>query len=195
MALDRAYSVLTLKAVDEDKRILEGVATTPSTDRQGDTVNPLGAKFSLPIPFLMQHDASPESSVGHVVAATPTKDGIKVRIQIEKDPLLPELDKAWARIRKGLVRGLSIGFKPIDPPTPIKGTYGLNFDTWEWLELSGVVIAANQQASITSIKSFDRQHRAATGKLRAGVPLLMKQPPPRQRTFVTLIPRHPPPTE
>lgn len=182
MAMNRAYSLLELKAVDEEKRILEGWATTPSTDRMGDQVNPLGAKFTLPIPFLMQHDASPESSVGHVIEATPTKSGIKVKIKIEKDPLLPELDKAWARIKKKLVRGLSIGFSPIDPPTPIKGTHGLYFDTWSWLELSGVVIAANQDASITTIKSLDTKQRAASGAsppsvhASPGVPGITKQP-------------------
>lgn len=159
----RAYSVLEIKSVDEEQRIIEGVATTPEPDRSEDVVNPLGARFKLPLPFLMQHDASPESSVGHVISATPTKAGIKVRIQIEKDPLLPELDKAWARIKKGLVRGLSIGFRPTEDPTPIKGTYGVLYDAWEWLELSGVVIPANAGAMMTSIKSIDQKQRAASG--------------------------------
>lgn len=171
--MNRAYSILDLKAVDEDKRILEGIATTPTADRMEDRVNPLGAKYKLPIPFLMQHDAAPESSVGHVISASVTKDGIKVRIQVEKDPLLPELDKAWARIKKGLVRGLSIGFRPTETPKAIKGSYGVLFDAWEWLELSAVVIPANAEASITSIKSFHHK-QAAPGH----------QPSPRQGNAV-----------
>ncbi len=161
---NRMYSHLTQLAFDDAQRIFDGIATTPRTDRMEDKVNPLGGKFDLKqLPFLMQHDASPESSVGHVIAATPTKDGIKVRVKIESDPLLPELDKAWARIKKGLVRGLSIGFRPLAPPKPIKGTMGVLYDEWEWLELSGVVIAANADASITMIKSLDDRQRAASG--------------------------------
>ena len=41
-----AYSVLTIKEVSEDKRIISGMATTPEPDRVGDIVeleSPLGA--------------------------------------------------------------------------------------------------------------------------------------------------------
>ena len=54
--MNRAYSLLTLKAVDEDARIITGMATTPTPDRLQDVVEPRGAQFKLPIPFLWQHD-------------------------------------------------------------------------------------------------------------------------------------------
>ncbi|HET7375515.1 MAG TPA: hypothetical protein VFK30_02340, partial [Anaerolineae bacterium] len=44
----RAYSILEIKSFDEEQRIIEGVATTPTADRVGDIVRPLGAKFKLP---------------------------------------------------------------------------------------------------------------------------------------------------
>jgi hypothetical protein len=43
--MNRAYSILTVKAVEEDQRIIRGMATTPSPDRVGDIVEPLGVKF------------------------------------------------------------------------------------------------------------------------------------------------------
>src|SRR5690606_23572056 len=73
----RAYSVLEIKAVDAEKREIEGIATTPSVDRVGDVVEPFGAKFTLPIPLLHHHRH--DQPVGQVVSAKPTKDGISIR--------------------------------------------------------------------------------------------------------------------
>ena len=192
--MDRAYSLLEIKAVDDEARVIEGIASTPSTDRMGDIVEPLGAEYTLPIPFLWQHE-SRESPIGNVVAAKPTKDGIPVRIQIESDdmpgPLKDRLDYAWRSIKKGLVRGLSIGFAPIGDPEPIKGTYGFRFPKWEWLELSAVTIPANAEASISLVKSIDAELRAATGQEQPGEPVQKK--PGASGKPVKIIPRNAPP--
>lgn len=157
----RAYSTLTLKAVDEDKRLIEGVASTPVVDRVGDIIEPQGAQFKLPIPLLWQH--RPDQPIGHVVSATATKSGIQIRAQIAKD-VLPRIDEAWTLIKAGLVRGLSIGFRPLENGVEsIKGSFGVRYKQWEWLELSAVTIPANADASITTIKSFDVGCPAALG--------------------------------
>lgn len=161
--LQRAYSVLTVKSVDDDKRIIEGMASTPETDRQGDIVEPAGAEFSLPLPLLWQHN--PGEPIGQVTWAQVTSKGIKIRAQIAKD-LLPRIDEAWALIKSGLVRGLSIGFNPLESAR-IDGTFGYRFMKWEWLELSAVTIPANAGAGVLSVKdirSFDAAHLAATGR-------------------------------
>jgi Escherichia/Staphylococcus phage prohead protease len=55
METHRAYSLLTEKAVtqDADWVYIEGIASTPAVDRVGDVVEPLGAKFSTPMPLIM----------------------------------------------------------------------------------------------------------------------------------------------
>ncbi len=84
-------------------------------------------------------------------------------------PTLKErLDVARAEMKAGLVRGLSIGFSNLESE-PIKGTYGLRFTKWDWMELSAVTIPANAEASIQTIKSIDTRHLAASGKKVAGV--------------------------
>ena len=159
--LNRAYSTIEIRSVDDDKRIIEGIASTPVADRMGDVVDPMGAEFKLPIPLLFQHDSG--QPIGHVIKATVTKAGIRITAQIAKG-VLPRIEEAWALIKSGLVRGLSIGFRPTEDPEPIKGTYGVTFKKWEWLELSAVTIAANADASITQIKSADQAAlRAAHG--------------------------------
>lgn len=173
----RAYSQLELKSVDDDKRVLTGIASTPTVDRMGDIVEPKGAEFKLPIPFLWQHDSS--QPVGHVTKARVTSAGIEVEVQIarieEPGRLKDRIDEAWQSIKSGLVRGLSIGFSPIESAR-IEGSYGNRFLKWSWLELSGVTIPANAEASILAIKSADTATRAALGLTRKGAVVLSTSP-------------------
>lgn len=174
--MNRAYSLLTVKAVDEDRRVIEGIASTPSVDRMEDIVEPKGAEYKLPIPLLKGH--SSREPIGHVTAAKVTKDGIEIRAQLvkidESGTLKDRLDEAWQEIKSGLVRGLSIGFKAIETAR-IEGTMGIRFLKWQWLELSAVVIPANADATITAIKSLDSAQRAASG--HSAAPVVRVNPP------------------
>ena len=155
--MNRAYSVLHLKAVNDDLRIVEGVATTPKTDRMGDVIEPKGARFTLPIPLLWQHKA--DEPIGQVIAAEVTDAGIKITAKLASG--IQRIDEAWAMIKSGLVRGLSIGFRPLNAQ-PMKGG-GVHFSTWDWFELSAVTVPANAEASITNIKAFATKGTSATG--------------------------------
>jgi len=160
--MNRAYSLLTVKSLDDEQRQLTGIATSPSTDRLGDVVEPKGGEFSLPIPFLFHHDA--QQPIGHVTQAKVSDQGIEVTVQLarvnEPGRLKDRLDEAWQSIKAGLVRGLSIGFKALDSER-IKDSFGLRFTRWSLLEISAVTIPANADASIVSIKSIDTEQRAA----------------------------------
>lgn len=197
--LKRAYSLFEIKAADDEKRELTGIATTPSVDSYGDIVEPKGAEFTLPIPFLWQHNSS--QPIGHVTNAKITKDGIEVVVKLvstdEPGKLKERLDEAWQSIKLKLVRGLSIGFSPIEY-SRIEETYAYRYIKWAWRELSAVTIPANDDAQIItvkSIKSIDAQLRAASGLNRSGVALIKSSPasrditPARKRGPVQLIPR------
>lgn len=163
--MNRAYSLLTVKAVDEDQRIITGIATTPEVDRQGDIVEPDGAEYKLPLPLLWQHNST--QPIGHVIAAKVTKAGIEIKAQIAKmdEPgtLKDRLDEAWQSLKSGLVQGLSIGFKEIEYAR-IENSYGLRYLKWLWLELSAVTIPANASGAITAVKSISHDQLAATGR-------------------------------
>lgn len=158
--MQRAYSVFNIKRADDEKRVIAGIATTPAVDRMDDIVESDGAEFSLPLPFLLHHNAA--LPIGQVTKAKAGKSGITVEVQLAKTdepgPVKDRLDAAWQDIKLGLIRGLSIGFKALETAR-IEGTYGLRFIRWQWLELSAVTIAANQDATITAIKSADRALR------------------------------------
>jgi HK97 family phage prohead protease len=192
---NRAYSTLELKAVSdaEGKRQFTGIASTVSTDRMSDIVEPKGMQAKLPAPLLWQHDS--DEPIGWVTAARVSDKAIEVDCEVanilEPGNLKDRLDEAWQSIKSGLVRGLSIGFNPIETAR-IEGTYGMRFIAWELLELSAVTIPANADCSIQTIKSIDSRLRAASGKSqRASVRLI--SPPGdsgAKRKSVQLIPRN-----
>lgn len=164
---DRAYSVLEIKAVSDDERLIEGIATTPSTDRMGDVIEPLGARFASELPLLWQHDHA--SPVGHVKFGKPTAKGIPFTANIvkiaEEGELKALVDKAWQSVKARLVRAVSIGFRPIEYALMEGG--GVRFLETEILELSLVTVPANSDCTITQIRSIDTQLRAASGFMQA----------------------------
>ena len=171
MKKEKAFGLLQLKAVDDGKRTFKGVASTVTADRSADVVEPKGAQFKLPMPFLYQHDS--RRPIGHITSASVSAGDIQVEGYIEDIPDAPpslkeRLDVAWAELRAGLVRGLSIGFIPLESSYNNE-TGGMHFLRWEWFELSMVTIPANAEASITAVKSIDARLRAPMRTKKASV--------------------------
>ena len=52
MKHERAYGLLELKSVDDERREIAGLATSIAADRMNDVVVPEGAAFKLPLPLL-----------------------------------------------------------------------------------------------------------------------------------------------
>lgn len=163
--MNRAYSTMTVKAVNEEQRIITGIASTPEPDRADDIMVPEGAQYTLPMPFLWQHES--DEPIGHVIDVKVSPRGIEATMQIakveEEGKLKERLDEAWQSIKAGLVRGLSIGFLPIESAR-IEGTWGSKYLKWDWFELSAVTIPCNASGRITSVKSASRKQLAALGK-------------------------------
>ncbi|MEM6413189.1 MAG: phage major capsid protein [Pseudomonadota bacterium] len=162
----RAYSILHVKNTDDkQKRIIEGIATTPTPDRMLDVVEPLGARFAQTIPLLWQHDHS--APVGEVRLGRSTKDGIPFKATFNypkpdyPKEMADEINRAWVSVRDGLVKAVSIGFNGTASRMNDKG--GFVFDDYEIVELSLVTIPANPDANINQIRSVDRKMRAALG--------------------------------
>lgn len=173
----RAYSTLVLKSVDEDQRIITGIASTPDTDRMGDVVESKGARFKLPLPLLWQHNA--DQPIGHVISAKVESNGISIKAQIAKG-VLPFIEDAWSLIKAGLVQGLSIGFRPLEyePINPREPFGAYRYITWDWYELSAVTIPANASASIQTIKTADQAIRRAALGAQGERPVVRLTSPP-----------------
>lgn len=155
--MDRAYSTLEIKALDDETGTITGIASTPSPDRMDDIVLPEGAKYRLPIPLLWQHNHS--DPIGEVIEAKITAKGIEVVAKVALG-VTDEIDRYWKLMKAGLVRGLSIGFRGLKV-AQIEGSWGVEFQEWEWLELSAVTIPANAEASIATVKEFAAKPQGA----------------------------------
>lgn len=155
--MSKAYSTLKVKAATDDgeTRTITGIASTPKQDRDNDILDMVGAKFALPIPFLWQHNHN--EPIGEVTDATVTDDGIEITatiVKIEEDGALKtRTDEAWQSIKSGLVKCLSIGFRPLEY-NYLEDSWGLHIKEWEWYELSAVTVPANPDAMITSVKKI-----------------------------------------
>jgi HK97 family phage prohead protease len=169
---NRAYSVLTIKSVDDDQRVITGMATTPSTDRIGDIIEPEGAEYENPTPFLWQHNH--DMPVGHTRFGKATKQGIPFETKfvhpdaVKSETLKDRLQMAWDSIKTKLVRAVSIGFRPIEYSFMDNG--GIRYSSIEIYELSAVTIPANSEALITTIKALDAEFRHAEGVADPEIP-------------------------
>lgn len=158
------YSFLTVKAVDEERRIIRGFATTPEPDRDGDIVEPSGIKFRNPSPLLWMHNHG--LPVGSVTFGKATKDGLPFEASLprvsEPSGLSMRIEEAWQSVKAGLVRAVSIGFRPLEYSV-IEETGGYRFTSIDLYELSLVSVPANAGATITEIKAFCKQTVASMG--------------------------------
>ncbi len=163
----QAHALFEVKSIDEERRLIVGIASTPDPDHSGDEMDPKGAQFALPMPLRWEH----QSTVGEVFAAEVTAAGIQIQARIpvvkEAGALKDQVDFAWQSVKYKLARGLSIGWKPIEAVKNKAG--GLSVRKWFWGETSIVSIPMNARATISLVKSTDAAHLAALGR-RAGIP-------------------------
>src|SRR4030095_15422871 len=94
---------LEIKSTEDDRRLIRGIATTPSQDRMGDVIDPLGVTFKNPLPLLLDHNA--KEPIGTVELHEATATGIEFTAHIprvESPASLKEtLDRAYASIKHG----------------------------------------------------------------------------------------------
>ncbi len=166
--MNRAFSLLTVRSVDDEQRQIAGLATSPKVDRQGDVIEPLGVSFNDNVPLLLFHDST--KPVGSVKFGKPTKAGVPFTATLPKvtEPgvFKDRVDEAWHSVKYGAIKAVSIGFRPLADAVERIET-GLRFLKTEILELSLVPVPAQDEALITSIKSMDDQAVAALNQLDA----------------------------
>lgn len=171
--MDRAYSLLSTKEFNQTKNaegrdvvVVKGIASTPQTDRYRDTVDPMGARYKVPMPLLWQHQH--EAPVGRMTLAKPQKSGIPFEAEIpivkEAGRLQDRINEAIQSLRYELVNAVSIGFIMDEDGYELLDNGGLAIKAWEWVELSLVTIPANSQAVISAVKALDEKSLAALGR-------------------------------
>jgi HK97 family phage prohead protease len=151
----RAYSVLKVRAVNDDAGTIEGIATTPTPDRMGDVVKPEGAEFKLPLPLLWQHDS--HQPIGKWTSITEDARGLRVEGKLVLE--VRQGAEALALLRAQALNGLSIGFRTLRSERGPNG--GRIITEIELPEVSLVTMPAANKARVDSVKSVRSTDAAA----------------------------------
>lgn len=153
----KAYSLLTVKSVDDGARVIRGIATSPTVDRMGDIVEPDGAVFRGPINLHLYHNH--ELPVGNVQFGAVKAGKMPFEAMIpdvqEAGTVRERVNEAWHSVKYRLLGAVSIGFRALEDGVELLKSGGLRFTKWEMLELSLVSVPANPDALIQSFKSAD----------------------------------------
>jgi HK97 family phage prohead protease len=190
-----AYSLVEhVKASAVTGRRFSGIATSPQSDRVGDEIVMSGVTFAREIPLLLYHRH--DMPVGMARLSAPTDKGIPFTAEIpdiaDAGPTRDRCNEAATMVRNGLIRAVSIGFRTFEDFVERLTNGGLRFLKIEVLELSLVVVPANQHATITDVRAFCKGGAATSSAprlpvvsirpaLRGGVVRLIGHtPPPKQ---------------
>lgn len=154
------------KFVGGGRRVIRGIASTPSTDRMGDIVEPLGGTWKLPLPLLWNHHH--DHPIGWVRSAKASRAGIEIEAEIAEG--IGKADEIWRMVELSLMDSFSIGFRALRTE-PI--ATGVRFTSWELLEVSVVTVPANADAKIRRGQSASRSIRSqARSSHTDGIPLV-----------------------
>jgi len=152
--VDRAYSLLTVKALDASTRRISGIASTPELDRHGDRLHLAGVTFRNPVPLLFHHKQT--EPIGTATLAI-TPDGITFDAVLptiaEPGPFKTRVDEAWQSVKAGVLTGASLGLNIPDDGFSYAGSVRKILKA-EVCELSLVTIPANRAATIRLVKSL-----------------------------------------
>lgn len=146
--------------LDGDTGRFEGLASVYGiTDLGGDIVEKGAFNKSIKdrgaeVPILWQHDSGLSIGLGEV---HDTPKGLAISGQLELE--LPEAKSAYIRLKAGLVKGLSIGYKSIpDKTTMDKGIRRLKEVIL--YEVSLVTFPMNEKALVTAVKGNLTEEKA-----------------------------------
>ncbi|PPQ34974.1 hypothetical protein SAMN06265338_13017 [Rhodoblastus acidophilus] len=154
-------SAVTAQAGDLGERQIKVIASDPTRDRAGDILVPSGCVTSGYAPIQLDHEATIEKNAGGA-KITVTDSRVEALITFLDEGKSDEADGACYRYKAGILKDVSVGFKPIEWE-PIKGG-GVRYTKWELLELSLVVVACNPAA--TTIERSNRSGRVDMAQLR-----------------------------
>lgn len=132
-----------VRAAPSGARRISGIASTANRDRHGETVDPRGITWRLPVPLLAGHDH--RSPIGKVVSLEASHS--ELRFTAEVSSATEHARQMQALIDDGTLWGVSIGFLGVDYEARDKG---LHWKSAELLEVSIVSVPSNRESRILS---------------------------------------------
>lgn len=151
MTMIRKVMPAQILALGEDE--VEVILSTAALARDGNVLVPAGCRLqnyrANPI-WLWQHD--PDHPVANAQEIEVQDDCIRARVKFAPTGISKKADETRGLVKAGIVRGVSVGFDPIDgePLDPKKPMGGQRFTSWELLECSFVSVPADTGAVVTA---------------------------------------------
>jgi Caudovirus prohead serine protease len=152
-----------IRSINEKDRTIDFISSTEAIDRYGDSIKTSGWKLDNyrrnPV-FLWSHKSS-EPPIGRTldvhVESTPIAALVQ-RVQFADAATYPFADQIFRLYQGKFLNSVSVGFIPLEPPTPIldadgRSTGGYEFTSQELLELSAVPLPANPECVSRAIDS------------------------------------------
>lgn len=150
-----ATLVLDVKAMDLAARTITGIASTATVDRQGHSLDPLGATFTNPLPLLLHHDI--QRPVGSVtLIATPTALTFQAILPVvpEAGALRDRIDETWQALQAGLLTKASVGLRVLEAGAQRLKNGVLRLIKYEVCEVSLTTMPVNPEAVVLTVKEL-----------------------------------------
>ncbi len=144
------------KQVSEEDRTLVVRISTPKPDRSNDIVDPKGADIAdyLRNPVVALNHDYRGLAIGKTEELNVTDDGIMAKVKFPRLGVYPLADTVFQLYKDGFMNAWSIGFIPKKFSELENG--GKNFEEWELLEYSAVLVPDNPEAlTLIRSKGFD----------------------------------------
>lgn len=145
--------IVELKAIDTEKRTITAVASTETPDRFGDVVKSSGWQLD-------NFKKNPTIVWGHDYKQLPIAKATDIAVrnnqliftaEFPEEGLNPQADTIFKYFKNGFLKAFSVGFIPLEYERNEFG--GTTFLKQELLEISAVVVPANQEALAMAVKA------------------------------------------
>ncbi len=148
----KTYQASETKAVDGEERTLIVRITTSNPDRSQDVVIPTGMQADnyLRNPVVAAFHRYDKPGIGKTIEIQKADDGVVAKVQFAPKGVNPEADQLYELYKGGFMNAWSIGFMPKKWSDRPDG--GREFQEWELLEYSAVLVPANPDA-LTLLRS------------------------------------------
>jgi HK97 family phage major capsid protein/HK97 family phage prohead protease len=156
-----ATLVLDVKALDLATRTISGIASTATIDRQGHSLDPMGALFTNPVPLLLHHDI--QRPVGQVtLTATPAALTFTASLPVVADPgaLRDRIEETWQALQAGLLTKASVGFRVLAAGAQRLKNGVLRLVKYEVCEVSLTTMPVNPEAVVLTVKALEADRYA-----------------------------------
>lgn len=155
-----------VRAVEDDKRSLDVIASTTAIDSYGEiVVQDWDLKRYLANPVVLYGHSTWDMPIGHASNVRVENNQLLATLHLVDEKANPLAERVWQGIKQGSLRAVSVGFRTKGNPSTadVNGKPVLMLTGNELIEISVVPIPANPEAIALQAKAFQTIRALAEG--------------------------------